>query len=89
MSSVENDRREWHLQKSISVGHLITTFVVAASALMYIGSLEAKLGQHELQIQTIKEQRDRDSKRVDASFAELKSDLKDISRKLDRMLERE
>jgi len=40
---MSDERREWHLEKSVSVGHIVTTFVVAAGAVAYFSALEGRI----------------------------------------------
>lgn len=67
----------WHLKKEIQLGHLITTFTVAISAVVYINKIEQRVAVMEMQIAA---QRD--------SAAILRGQLERINDKLDRLIER-
>ena len=95
----------WHLSKSISVSHLLTTCTLAVGLVLYLANIEADQKQiwseldhssmlHEsveeqiwLELNHIKSIRLSDNRRHDAKFTEIKTDLKDISKKLDRLIE--
>lgn len=80
-------KEHWHLSKSINVGHLITTALVVVSIFTYINQFDTRLTGTELEVRHIKEVRQTDIKRSDERYNDLKTDLKEINRKLDRIIE--
>ncbi len=76
MSEQTPDR--WHLKKEIQLGHLITTFTVAISAVVYISKIEQRVAVIESQLITQRE-----------SSALLRSQLERMDQKLDRLIERD
>jgi hypothetical protein len=68
----------WHLKKEIQLGHLITTFVVAISAVLYINKIEQRLTVVETQVLAQRE-----------SSALLRQQLERMDAKLDRLIERD
>lgn len=83
----ERRREHWHLSKSINIGHLLTTFAVVISVFTYVNSFDQRLTKNELDVEHIKETRQADIKRADERYSGIKDDLKDISRKLDRLIQ--
>lgn len=81
------ERREWHLDKTVSVGHLISTLVIGISVFSWAIALDKRVEQNSIQIQLIKEQQHLEAARVKALRTELRSDLRDINHKLDRIIE--
>lgn len=71
------DDNKWHMKKEIQLGHLITTFTVAISCVVYINKIEQRVAVMEAQIIS---QRD--------SATLLRSQLDKINDKLDRLIER-
>ena len=71
------DDNKWHMKKEIQLGHLITTFTVAISCVVYINKIEQRVAVMESQILA---QRD--------SATLLRSQLDKINDKLDRLIER-
>lgn len=75
MNSQEPER--WHMKKEIQLGHLITTFTVAISCVVYINKIEQRVAVMEIQMIA---QRD--------SAILLRNQLDKINDKLDRLIER-
>ena len=71
------DDNKWHMKKEIQLGHLITTFTVAISCVVYINKIEQRVAVMETQMIA---QRD--------SASLLRSQLDKINDKLDRLIER-
>ena len=72
------ETERWHLKKEIQLGHLITTFAVAISAVLYINKIEQRLSVVETQVLAQRE-----------SSALLRSQLERMDAKLDRLIERD
>jgi hypothetical protein len=72
------ETERWHLKKEIQLGHLITTFVVAISAVLYINKIEQRLSVVETQVLSQRE-----------SAALLRAQLERMDAKLDRLIERD
>ncbi len=84
----DDNRRKWHVEKSINVGHVLTTLSLALAAVIYATTMDKRVtvleSQQSSQAST---QRDTDTKQ-DQMIAAVREDLKEISRKLDRLIER-
>ncbi len=76
MSELTPER--WHLKKEIQLGHLITTFTVAISAVIYISQIEQRVAVVESQLIAQRE-----------SSSLLRSQLERMDAKLDRLIERD
>ena len=72
------ETERWHLKKEIQLGHLITTFAVAISAVLYINKIEQRLSVVETQVLAQRE-----------SSALLRQQLERMDAKLDRLIERD
>lgn len=87
-TAAATEQQGWHLKKEIQLGHLITTLVVATSALWYVAKLEQRIAIIENQVVN---QRDRDAMQ-DVRSAEtqrmLTEQLNKMDAKLDRLIER-
>jgi hypothetical protein len=77
MMVVQVDDNRWHMKKEIQLGHLITTFTVAISCVVYINKIEQRVAVMESQMIA---QRD--------SATLLRNQLDKINDKLDRLIER-
>ncbi len=81
------DKRSWHLDKTISVGHLVSTVVIAVSVFSWAMTLDKRVEQNSLAIIHLKEQQAAEAKRIEQLRSEIKQDLRDINSKLDRLIE--
>lgn len=72
---------DWHLDKKVNVGHIISTALLAIAAFGYINAIEKKIDANAINISTIKEQRKEDVRRIEKR-------LDSMDRKLDRLLEK-
>ena len=74
----------WHLDRRISVGHLVTTLVAALGAVVWIQRLEANL-MLEAQATAVQSLRiDRLEQRTEGQLREIRAALARIEQKLDR-----
>jgi hypothetical protein len=71
--------QDWHIEKSVSVGHILTTVVIAATVFMYFGELDKKVSANSQSIEFIKEQRAEDLRRIEKN-------LDGINEKLDKLV---
>lgn len=81
------DKRSWHLDKTISVGHLVSTVLIAVSVFSWALTLDKRVEQNALAITHLKEQQAAEQKRIEQLRGEIKQDLRDINHKLDRLIE--
>lgn len=81
------DKRSWHLDKTISVGHLVSTLVIAISIFSWAVTLDKRVEQNSIAIVHLKEQQANEQKRLQELRQEIKQDLRDINQKLDRLIE--
>ena len=81
------DKRSWHLDKTISVGHLVSTLVIAISVFSWAATLDKRVEQNSIAIVHLKEQQANEQKRLQELRQEIKQDLRDINQKLDRLIE--
>lgn len=100
-----NERRNWHLDKTISIGHLLSTIIIAGSVFAWASAVDRRVDKNTQSIDYLKLQQIQESarlskireesqnmvnkieERLDLSRSELKTDLRDINGKLDRIIE--
>lgn len=80
MTNPQPQQQKFHLEKSISVGHILTTLVIAMSAFTYFSNFDKRISATEQEIEFIKAQRVEDARRIEKR-------LDSIDAKLDRILE--
>jgi hypothetical protein len=100
MSQNESDRPgRWHLDRRVSIGHLVTTAAVGASALLWLTNVESRVALNAQAVDAGAQRLDRIESRQTTALAELKAeiregfaatrtDLRALAARLDRQLER-
>ena len=63
----------WHLSKSVSIGHIVTTALVLLSIVVYLGDIERNVSVNTVEIDNIKDSRDRNRARYILCLKELKT----------------
>lgn len=71
--------QHWHISKSFSIGHIITTLSVAVSAVVYISSIDHKIDVNTLKIQTNKELIAANYKNISATISRIDKRLETIT----------
>jgi len=75
--STEN---KFHIEKSISVGHIITTLVLLIGGIQYLSNFDKRIAAAEQDIEFLQQQRIEDARRIEKR-------LDSIDEKLDRILQ--
>lgn len=73
----EHDRRKWHLDKRLNVGHILTTVTLTLGIFIWASKMDSRITVLEVQQQNSA-----------ATGIEIKNQLADLNRKLDRIIER-
>lgn len=81
------DRRGWHIDKGIGVAHIITTGMLIVTALWYLAGQDRRISLLEQGVDHLKQARISDQHRTEKTLDELKTDLRLINSKLDRLIE--
>ena len=79
--------KEWHLDKSLSVGHILTTAVLFASAISAFYSLSTRLSVVEDRIISILENQVRIDSSQDANLTQFRADMRDMTVDLNAKLD--
>lgn len=72
-------KEHWHISKSVSVGHIISTFLVAVSVVGYAGNLDHKIDVNSLKIANVNVMVDERFNRMDERFNRIDQRLKTIT----------
>lgn len=84
----EEHRRQWHLEKSVSISHIVSTLVIAGTVFAYIGKMDTRIAlleQSNNQQASVDQRQDAER---NESFREFRENMKLINDKLDRLIER-
>lgn len=91
---------QWHISKTISVGHILTTLTVVVAGFWYFSGLEKRIDTTALEldhqreaISRVEAQQRRDQSELTRKLSEIraeqKQDSKRIEDKIDRLIDRE
>ena len=72
---MNNKDNNWHLSKTVSIGHIVTTAVVLIGIVMYLGDIERDVRVNSTEIANIKDSRDRNRARYDTMFERIEDKL--------------
>lgn len=95
MESQASVRHGWQLDKTINAGHLVSVLLVAVSVFAWVNKVDNRVEKNKQEIVFVKQEQTRMIKefatmesRIESVRIEIKSDLKDINSKLDRLIEK-
>ncbi len=83
----ENDYHQWHLDKTVSIGHIISTVAIALSVFSWALVMDKRIEKNAQSIEFLAQNHERLEQRVDATRNEIRQDLRAINAKLDRLIE--
>lgn len=83
-------KQNWHIDKSVSAGHLITTIVLIIGGLTYITDQDKRIEENKITIDYVKAQRLEDIARAESQRVEdnkrIEKQLDSINDKLDKLI---
>ena len=82
-----DDRRGWHIDKGIGVAHIITTVMLIVTAIWFFAGQDRRIAVLEIGVHNLQQSRLHDQARDEKEFDDLKTDLRLINAKLDRLIE--
>ena len=81
-------RNDWHIDKTVSIRHMISTVVVLVTGVMYIDSIDTKVEKQGVKIEAIQQQVHQQRSATKDMFLHIREDMKRINDKLDRLIEK-
>ena len=85
MSEESRSNGGWHLSKSLSVSHLVSTVAIAVGFFTYLTGIEQETVINKMELKSMGERMDRTDKRHTEEFGEIKQMLKDLTVKVDNL----
>ena len=85
-TSVEPDRRHWHLDKTLNVSHLLTTLVIAGSLFAYANNMDRRVAILEEKMQVQAQENTRSGAEVRELAADVKHELRLLRTELMRLI---
>jgi len=90
MSNNQNENNGWHVKRSLDVGHIITTVVIAVSAVMAFSGQNEKISLNAQRIDYLESQRNEDAERVEKRLDKIEEKIdrlpNSIGEKVDRLI---
>ena len=84
-----DDRQEWHIDKSISVGHMVSTLALAGALMGFVFSTNTKVETVQVRVDAIEHRMTRGEIRQADDMAIIRASLSRLEDKLDRAVERD
>ena len=82
-----SDRRGWHIDKGIPIAVIISVIILAVTITRDQSKQNERISLVEGSVQMLQQARINDRERTEKQFDELKTDLRRINAKLDRLIE--
>ena len=97
---MSNEPSQWHISKTVSVGHIVTTVAVAIAGFWYFAGLEKRIDTTAIEVAHQKEaivrveiRQERDQTELTRKLTEIRTEQKQdnrrIEEKLDKLIDRE
>lgn len=83
---MRTDRRRFHLDRSISIGHILTSISLLAAMFFWLNDMDKRVSSNTQNIGFLNTTQQHTNDRVDTLRAEIRQDLRDINEKLDRLI---
>jgi len=82
-------QEHWHLDKKVNLSHMVTTMILLISGVVYVGDIDTKVEKQGIQIESLQEKVEQQRDDTKSMFTQLRSDMKGIDQKLDKLIDRE
>lgn len=83
---VEQDRRHWHLDKTLNVSHLLTTLVISGSLFAYANNMDRRVAILEEKMQVQEQENSRSAAEVRELASDVKHELRLLRAELLRLM---
>lgn len=88
MADNTNQPQRFHIERSISFGHLLTTLTLIVGATIFFVRQETQIEVLKTNVAAIESRINRETYRTDAALSEIRSALRRIEDKIDRKEDR-
>lgn len=84
----DQDGSKFHFEKTLNIGHVLTTVALIVTVTIYVMKIETRLEVVEVTQRSITVRMDREAGRTEAALAKIERYLQRIEDKLDRKADR-
>ena len=82
---MEEQKNGWHMSKSLSVSHLLSTIAIAVGFFTYVTGIGQETVVNKMELKSLSERMDRTDERHSEQFSEIKDMLKSLTIKIDNL----
>ena len=82
---MEEQKNGWHMSKSLSVSHLLSTIAIAVGFFTYVTGIEQETVVNKMELKSLSERMARTDERHSEQFSEIKDMLKSLTIKIDNL----
>ena len=82
---MDEQKNGWHMSKSLSVSHLLSTIAIAVGFFTYVTGIEQETVVNKMELKSLAERMDRTDERHSEQFSEIKDMLKSLTIKIDNL----
>ena len=82
---MEDQKNGWHMSKSLSVSHLLSTIAIAVGFFTYVTGIEQETVVNKMELKSLSERMDRTDESHSEQFSEIKDMLKSLTIKIDNL----
>lgn len=82
------EKRHWHLDKTVSIAHILSTIVIAGSVFAWAMALEKRVDRNAQAIEFLLIQQKEERSKMETMRIEIRQDFNSVNHKLDRIIER-
>lgn len=83
-----DEKRHWHLDKTVSIAHILSTIVIAGSVFAWAMALEKRVDRNAQAIEFLLIQQKDERHRMETMRIEIRQDFNSVNQKLDRLIEK-
>lgn len=84
----KDESGQWHLDKRVPITLIITILIQTGTLVWFISKLDSRIIALEMVSITQKERDDRQDRAATDAVSMIRSDLRDLDQKIDRLIER-
>jgi len=83
----EDNRRGWHVDRTLNISHILGTIVLALSAFSWANAIDKQVAMTQQQVDFLQKQQLEESQKLTSFRTEIRDDLRTISVKMDAAIE--
>lgn len=83
---MNDDRRHWHWEKSINIGHILSTLVIAGAMINYTTNIDKRVQLNTARYDGLVKAIDKNEMMQNRQYGELRDDMKRLHEKLDNLI---